>query len=703
MSGFFEKLRTIVKTGKKADSVNAVIPASEKKDESGRDIAGRKKWILGNLAIAMVFLLLLGLVFSLKQTRQNTLKIELAARMQEHNQRVPIIIKHVFTGRESAFEQLRHSGEIIDQTIALFSQGGKFRQYDVAPVTEKSMRDELQTVINNWQIEHKKIQFIDNNRQAFVNLGQAISSIEKTSKQTNKNLEELVKHMTRIGGTPHQLGAVSTMHTLTQNIFRSINVILPSKLPVTEIQNQLTHDRRQLVAIVDALIEGHDLFQFSDIDDKKAQEKLEQIKSSFMIIDVDLQTILIEIAAIIPAKAAANKLLQNNETMRNSIAMLNESFLKHDNETADLLQNVLLLLVTCAAAAIGWFVYAWRQSRAIEPQTSAVELDKTQQAMLRLLDDMRKMADGDLTVRTEVTEDITGAIADAVNFTIEELHTLVEQVNQASINVVKSSGKAQQISAQLLEAAQQQSSKIKETTIAVVNMAEAIGTVSDTAEGSTQVAKQSLTTAEKGGEAVRQAIAGMDEIRTHIQDTAKRIKRLGESSQEISEIVDLVSDITEQTNVLALNAALQASAAGEAGRGFNLIAQEVQRLAERSAEASKQISRLIKMIQNDTYDAIAAMERSTLGVTKGTQRSHAAGKALEEIEAVSKQLAQHVTDIYETTHVQTQAANTVIKNMEEILLITRQTTEGSQGTTAAIKKITGYASELKSSVSNFKV
>jgi len=152
-----------------------------------------------------------------------------------------------------------------------------------------------------------------------------------------------------------------------------------------------------------------------------------------------------------------------------------------------------------------------------------------------------------------------------------------------------------------------------------------------------------------------------------------------------------------------LNAALQASAAGEAGRGFNLIAQEVQRLAERSAEASKQISRLIKMIQNDTYDAIAAMERSTLGVTKGTQRSYAAGKALEEIEAVSKQLAQHVADIYETTHAQTQAANTVIENMEAILLITRKTTEGTQGTTAAIKKISGCASELKSSVSNFKV
>jgi twitching motility protein PilJ len=189
----------------------------------------------------------------------------------------------------------------------------------------------------------------------------------------------------------------------------------------------------------------------------------------------------------------------------------------------------------------------------------------------------------------------------------------------------------------------------------------------------------------------------------HIQDTPKRIKRLGESAQEISEIVALISDITEQTNVLALNAALQASAAGEAGRGFNIIAQDVQRLAERSTEASKQISRLIKMIQNDTYDAIVAMERSTLEVAKGTQRSHAAGRALEEIETVSKQLAQQVTHIYDTTHAQTQAANTVVENMEKILLITQQTTDGSLATTAAINQITGYAAELKSSVSSFKV
>jgi len=308
-----------------------------------------------------------------------------------------------------------------------------------------------------------------------------------------------------------------------------------------------------------------------------------------------------------------------------------------------------------------------------------------------------------LTVRTDITNETTGAIADAINCTIEELHTLVEQVNQAGALVVKASNQAQYVSTELLSAAQHQSTKIEETTLAVLGMAESISEVSNLATESAKVAEQSLTTAERGGIAVRDSIAGMNEIRLYIQDTSKRIKRLGESSQEIGEIIALISDITDQTNVLALNAALQASAAGEAGRGFSVIAQEVQRLAERSTEASKQISELIMTIQGDTQDAIAAMERSTLGVAQGAQRSDAAGRALEEIEQVSKQLAQRVTHIFDVTNMQTRAAHQVVANMEDILHITRKNTEGTRKTTTSIKQIAGFSSELKASVSNFKV
>ncbi len=335
--------------------------------------------------------------------------------------------------------------------------------------------------------------------------------------------------------------------------------------------------------------------------------------------------------------------------------------------------------------------------------TTKKEINRTQKAILRLLDDLGRLADGDLTVRTVVTEDITGAIADSINYTIEELNSLVEDVNQASTQVATAATQAQQVSTKLLNAAQQQSQKIEESTIAVLGMAESISNVSETASESAKVAKKSLETAEKGTIAVRDSITGMNEIRTNIQETSKRIKRLGESSQEIGEIIALISDITEQTNVLALNAAIQATAAGEAGRGFTVIAQEVQRLAERSAGATKQIGTLVKTIQGDTKDTIAAMEKSTSGVAEGAKRSDIAGQALEEIEEVSKHLAQLVTGIFDNTQAQAQVADKVVQNMEEILSITRQTTDGTKQTAISVKKINGFASELKASVSNFKV
>ncbi|MDC8444878.1 MAG: methyl-accepting chemotaxis protein [Nitrosomonas sp.] len=708
MNEFFAKLKSLFKTTRNTTASTAgpaVISINPSSSEQGsnRSAINSKHWIPGALSIATVASLLFVLAFHLQLARQNALQIELTIRLQEHTQHLPVIIQQIFAGNENAFEQLKNSREAIDQSIALLSQGGYVRQHYISPVTEKSQLDPLETIANNWMIEDKKIQFIFSSRQTFTRLGQAIGAINATGNLINQNIEQLISHMTQTGSSPGQLSVISTMRTLIQNVFRSINVILPSKLPATEIQNQLAHDRKQFSAIISALNEGRGVLQFSAPDGSESQEKLQQIKSLFITIDTNIETIQSEIAAIMPARTAANQLIQNNEIMRNSITALDYALQSRDTETTVLLQKIMYILIACSIISLCWLIYAWRRYKTDRSGVTVHGLDKTQEAMLRLLDDMRKIAEGDLTVRTAVTEDITGAIADAVNFTIEELHTLVEQVNIASLNVVAASGQAQQNASELLAAARQQSQKIKEATMTMVGMAEAINNVSDTARESTQIAGQSLEAAEKGGIAVRQAITGMEEIRAHIQDTAKRVKRLGESAQEISEIVELVSDIAEQTNVLALNAALQASAAGEAGRGFTIIAQDVQRLAERSAEASKQISRLIKMIQNDTYDAIVAMERSTLGVAQGTQRSHATGKALEEIETVSKQLAQQVTHIYDTTHAQTQAANTVIENMEKILLITQQTTDGSLATSTAIKHITGYAAELKSSVSSFKV
>ncbi len=343
-----------------------------------------------------------------------------------------------------------------------------------------------------------------------------------------------------------------------------------------------------------------------------------------------------------------------------------------------------------------------QESEALRQQAEA-ERNASQDAILRLMNEMGDLADGDLTIRATVTEDITGAIADSVNYTIEELSVLVKRINDAATRVAAASETAQKTTDELLSATETQSEEIRSANSSVLSMAESMTNVSINASESARVALVSLAAAQKGSAAVTNSIKGMNEIRQQIQETSKRIKRLGESSQEIGEIVELISDITEQTNVLALNAAIQAASAGEAGRGFTVVAEEVQRLAERSAEATKQIAAIVKTIQTDTHDAVSAMENSTQNVVEGAQLSDAAGQALEEISNVSQNLADLIESISGDTEKQATVATEVAKLMQNILHITEQTTTGTRQTAVSIGELAELASELKGSVAGFKV
>jgi twitching motility protein PilJ len=338
-----------------------------------------------------------------------------------------------------------------------------------------------------------------------------------------------------------------------------------------------------------------------------------------------------------------------------------------------------------------------------EPRDAAQRDRANQEAILRLMDELQVVASGDLTHEATVTEDFTGAIADTVNYTVEELRTLVASVQRAAARVTQTTGSVEASSATLLQASQEQLQEIRATGQAVLDMAGRINVVSGQAQQSAEVARRSLRTAESGLNAVHSAMGGMSAIRNQIRETAKRIKRLGESSQEIGEITALISSITEQTNVLALNAAIQAASAGEAGRGFSVVAEEVQRLAERSSDAARQIAALVDAIQTDTQDAISAMERSTRGVVNGARLSDDAGSALSEIDLVSRQLATLIETISKSTAEEARRANQVAGSIQRIFTVTEQNEASTRGSAHEVRGLAQVAEELRQSVARFKI
>jgi twitching motility protein PilJ len=331
------------------------------------------------------------------------------------------------------------------------------------------------------------------------------------------------------------------------------------------------------------------------------------------------------------------------------------------------------------------------------------EADRNQEAILRLLDELQSLADGDLTVQATVTEDITGAIADSINYAVDALRGLVQTINKSAIQLDGAARQTTALAQHLAKASNAQSKQIGSATESVTEMAAFTEEVSGNAERAADVARHSVDVAHKGGEAVRRTIDGMNTIRETIQETSKRIKRLGESSQEIGNIVELINDIAEQTNILALNASIQASMAGEAGRGFAVVADEVQRLAERAANATKQIEVLVRTIQADTNEAVVSMERSTTDVVGGALLAENAGAALEEIEQVSNQIASLVQNISGSARQQSSAAQNITRNMQVLREISTQTADSTSATSISIAKLAELSTGLRNSVAGFRL
>jgi len=420
-------------------------------------------------------------------------------------------------------------------------------------------------------------------------------------------------------------------------------------------------------------------------------------------------------AAVRKTIAAAEPLAKAHAAARN-IGPLSEALARELGATAPATvpatapaaRNYRPAIYAClglAALAIAGLFFVYRHAvnlrRTFELRVR--ENERNQEAIMRLLDELSSLADGDLTVQATVTEDITGAIADSINYAIEALRELVATINDGAIQLDGATRQAQAAAAHMAKASSAQSRQISAASESMADMAASIEEVSGNSERCSDVARHSVDIAHKGGDAVRRTIDGMNAIRETIQETSKRIKRLGESSQEIGNIVELINDIAEQTNILALNASIQASMAGEAGRGFAVVADEVQRLAERAANATKQIEVLVRTIQSDTNEAVVSMERSTTDVVGGALLAENAGAALEEIEQVSNQIASLVQNISASARQQAAASGNISKNMQVVREISTQTADSSAATATSISKLAALATQLRKSVAGFRL
>jgi len=447
----------------------------------------------------------------------------------------------------------------------------------------------------------------------------------------------------------------------------------------------------------------------SPVSSTRALAIIAELSSSFNERSQKINALLEKSDDFFQAKQALEKVKLLNPKILKNLDDIEAAYIKISQERliSPFLGTLLALIVFILLLILAYVILRANKARSQETKLRLEEIEKSnqrnQEAILRLLSEISELADGDLTVNATVTEDFTGAIADAINFSIEALRDLVISINKTAVQVTAAAHKTRKTAAQLTQESERQAQQISKAVQAVIGMANSIKIVSTNAIKSAEVAKKSVNIASKGAKVVQDTITEMESIKERIQETAKRIKRLGESAQEIGEIVRLINDIADQTNILALNAAIQAAMAGESGRGFAVVSDEIQRLAERSGNATKQIDTLVRTIRGDTNEAISSMEKSTEGVVQGAKIAEQAGEALTEVEQVSVQLADQIHKISQTSRTHAAVAANISGTMNIIQEITTKTSKGTNETAASIERLSKLANELKTSVAGFKL
>ena len=716
-----------------AESARAPAPRTVMIDRGGEGMAMRlvdrllafKLPILGDKPIntqVQVLLILLGFCFFVlvtvvlmynRMAATGTLQTAIVGETLMHTQRLAKAAPNAVEGSREAFVELRESRDAIAANLDALANGDDARglsasSSDIQPVLAK--------LTDRWRASEAAASVIVANEKALLAFGDVIRKINEASPRLQQLTEEVTALKLQAGASPREIATAAQLVTLTQRLGKSANSLVAGNVANAEVALTLGRDINQFRDLTQALLAGSDALRLAPTTDPEARSRLQELTRVYGEFQTSIAGAISSLQAIVQSKEAELSILRDSEPLRQQVTELGGIYTKEQAARTVALIVMAIFgvgLLLCAFAIVKVLLEDTRK-RAAEAEIQRMQAERLEQeakrtneqnqaAILRLMNELQEVADGNLTVQATVSEDITGAIADSVNYTVEELRGLVGRINNTAEQVNTASTAARDIATRLLTASEAQSKEIKDTGDKVLKMASQINDVSKSAGESAKVARASLDAAERGQRAVFNQIAGMNEIREQIQETAKRIKRLGESSQEIGEIVELITDITEQTNVLALNAAIQAASAGDAGRGFSVVAEEVQRLADRSAEAAKQIGALVRTIQTDTQDAVAAMEKSTQGVVEGTKLSDAAGNALGDIGRVSRQLAELIERIASTTNDQASSAGGVAQSIERILAVTEQTSHGTRQAAQSIGQLATLARELKASVARFRV
>jgi len=647
--------------------------------------------------IVSIVLLFANFAYINTQSNYDTEYISHSGELRVLSQRIANNATEAAAGKAEAFGLLRAARNDFQQRWSYLTDGDANTGLPPAP---SSVQAQMAAVQQDWDSLRQNTDAIIASEQTVLSLHQVAATLAETIPQLQVEYEEVVDILLESGAPAAQVSVAQRQSLLAERILGSVNKVLAGDEDSVQAADMFGRDASLFGRVLAAMLEGNAAMEISQVTDEEALERLAEISELFEFVSGSVDEILETSPELFQVRESASSIFTVSQTLLDKASELAVGF---EDLASGRAINTLFGYVLGALALGSIILTALVMVRETNRRLAetAEKNERNQAAILRLLDEIADLADGDLTVAATVTEDFTGAIADSINYSIDQLRDLVATINLTAVQVAGAAQETQATAMHLAEASEHQAQEIAGASAAINEMAVSIDQVSANASESSAVAERSVAIANKGNEVVHNTITGMDNIREQIQDTSKRIKRLGESSQEIGDIVSLINDIADQTNILALNAAIQASMAGDAGRGFAVVADEVQRLAERSSAATKQIEALVKTIQTDTNEAVISMEQTTSEVVRGARLAQDAGVALEEIEKVSKTLAALIQNISNAARQQASSAGHISNTMNVIQEITSQTSSGTTATAKSIGNLAKMASEMRKSVSGF--